>query len=101
MGGTNETTIRNLRFHVNNGEIHVHDDNRSIKFVKDAAAFKKEVQDAIDNLEGTEGITAIDGMGIPDLCIGKHDGKLFMFIHGDGLREDVLQSDLKSFLRSI
>ena len=32
MGGTNEKSIQNLRFHVNGDEVHVHDDISKKKF---------------------------------------------------------------------
>ena len=47
MGGSNETIIECLRFHVSNGDVHIHDDNKNLKLQMPVSKFKEEINDAI------------------------------------------------------
>jgi len=82
MGGLNETTINGYRLHINDEDVHIHDDDRDLKFVCDAEDFKTEVQEAFDQLKSSDGIYKIEGISenskCSDLCIVK-DGKAFYF----------------------
>lgn len=86
-----------LRCHVNNGEVHIHDDGRTLKFYMGADDFKKEVNDALDSLRRTDGVIPIKGKGTTELFIVSKDGDFSMFLHGGA---DCVH-DLKSFVNTI
>jgi len=96
MGGTNEDTIGGLRFHANNGEIHVHDDSRNLKFSALKDDFKEKLKNAFDILEDEDGIIKIDGISKEKLCICKENNITFAFIIND---TDIKQK-LNEFLKS-
>jgi hypothetical protein len=93
MSGTNETLIGGLRFHVSGTTVHVHDDNRKLKFEGNAIGFKQQVEIALKELEKTEGIIKISGTK-DDLCIVSDGKKISLFLSSN---QDV-KSDLNSFL---
>ncbi len=80
MGGTNEDTISGLRIHVNNGDIHFHDDSRSIKFELDLEDLKKEVEESFNALKKKEGMVEIQGNTKTSLCLIKKQGKFNIFL---------------------
>jgi len=67
MGGTNEKSIQNLRFHVNGDEVHVHDDISKKKFYCKKDFFKKEMKEILEALENTDGIMKIESLGCSTL----------------------------------
>lgn len=95
MGGTNSDSINNLRFHVNNGEVHIHDDARSLKFVAKTKNFTSEVKEAINTLETTDGIIKIDGTSKEKLYLIKDNKNLLVFIANDVDQKDKLETFLK------
>jgi len=69
MGGTNEKSIQNLRFHVNGDEVHIHDDVSKKKFYCKKDFFKKEMKEILEALENTDGIMKIESSGFPSPCL--------------------------------
>lgn len=63
MGGLNETMIEGLRLHINNSDVHIHDDTKSLKFIAKKDIFKKDVEAAIKDLNKTknDGLVKIEG----------------------------------------
>jgi hypothetical protein len=82
MGGTNETTVAGLRIHHNNGEIHIHDDQKSQKFSMDERSFSHEITKALKLLKQKDTVVIIEGIGT-DLCLGKNDKDYFMALAGN------------------
>lgn len=82
MGGTNSTEISGLRFHINNGETHVHDDSKGLKFSMGSNKFKKEVESAVSQMESSkqDGMIRIQSMTSNDLCLVKDSGNIFAFL---------------------
>ena len=76
MGGSNGDTISGLRFHVSGGEVHVHDDSKSIKFTARPNDFKEQVSDALELLDDEDGMVKIEGKTKESLCIIKDGGTL-------------------------
>lgn len=96
MGGSNETTVGGLRCHINNGEVHIHDDTKSLKFKADSVSFKTDVEDALTQLSKTDGIVKIDGTSKESLCLVQDGKNFFMFVTTD----KGMKTDLKAFLKS-
>lgn len=94
MGGTNPVTINNQRLHLNNGEVHLHDDAKNLKFQMPQAEFKTAMQSALTELSGGDGVVAIPGSTPTILCVGRLEGKTFTFLRDD---KDSL-ADLQSFI---
>ena len=59
MGGTNSETINGLRFHISSGDVHIHDDKRSLKFERDQEEFRDDLFEAFDELGEDDGIYKI------------------------------------------
>lgn len=97
MGGTNSETISGLRFHVNNGDVHIHDDVKKLKFVSDSTEFKTDLNSTFEDLKNTEGIVRIQGKSKTDFCVVKENKKFFCFLIDD----TSIKSKLQSFLRGI
>lgn len=96
MGGTNSETINNLRFHINNCEVHIHDDARSLKFVVKKDKFVSEVQDALDTFKSSDGIIEIEGSSKEKLCLIKNGKNFTTFIMSD----NNVQTNLEKFIKS-
>lgn len=96
MGGINETKIGGLRLHENAGEVHVHDDDKSVKFVMDALNFKKEIQDALDLLLRGDGVFKINGKNNVPLYIIRDGSSYDISVGGTGVK-----GKLQRFIRSI
>lgn len=97
MGGLNETTINGLRLHTNNGEVHIHDDKRQLKFSASLDNFKEDVEDALKNLEKSEGSIKITGNTSNDLYLIKEGKKLNVFLVN---KHDALY-EFQSFINKI
>ena len=95
MGGTNTETINGLRLHISNGDVHIHDDKKSLKFKKDQKDFKDCIYEAFDNLDEEDGIYKITAECGSDLNIVKED-KIFSMFLSDNIS---IKSKLKSFLK--
>jgi hypothetical protein len=96
MGGTNETTINSLRLHVNNGNVHIHDDNKSLKFECSGASFKSQCADALTTLAAEDGIFRLTGSKDDMLLI--KDGKKFNLCL---IADKDMKSELESFIKTI
>ena len=78
MGGTNEETISGLRVHLKNGDVHLHDDDKNLKFKMESSEFKEEIEDAFK--EKNDGVVVIPGDGKNSLCILKTGRTLNVFL---------------------
>lgn len=96
MGGSNETTINGLRMHVNNGEVHVHDDKSSLKASFSASVFKKEMKDALEKLEDNDGVVDIPSRGAT-LLVTRYCGNISLSLINMGNKK----TDIKNFIESI
>jgi len=96
MGGTNETIAQGLRCHVNNGEVHIHDDKKALKFCCSEKTFKIEIENALQSLGDNEGVTTIQGVGL-DLGIMRLGDRYSWFIL-DGMNA---LSQIKDFVNKI
>jgi hypothetical protein len=95
MGGTSEKTINGLRMHINNSNVHIHDDSKNLKFECSTGDFKTQVEDAILQLSKDDGIIKITGTK-DDLCIIKDGNSLSMFISEKTAN---VKSELQTFLK--
>jgi hypothetical protein len=98
MGGTSETTIGKLRYHVNNGNVHVHDDSKSLKFECKSESFKSQVNDALKLLK-EDGVVKINGLN-NDIILIK-DGTKFDICLSSATDIKSVKSELESFLKQI
>lgn len=96
MGGSNETRIEGLRLHVSEGNVHVHDDAKSLKFIEKKDMFKKEVNAALKDLEKSKngGMVKIEG-AIGALYISKENKNYSMFLVGS----TSIKTQLTAFLK--
>lgn len=95
MGGTSEQKVSGLRWHLSNGEAHVHDDAKGLKFKMDRGEFKKEAKDAIATLRKSDGIIEIPGDGKDSLCIMKSGRALSVFVKDSVSIKQKFESFLK------
>ena len=95
MGGTNPVQATGLRMHLNNGEAHVHDDSKSLKFSAGAQVFKADVEAAMKVLGGTIGMVKVTGNTKTDLCLVRDGSGLTMFLSDGNDQEKALQDFLK------
>ena len=97
MGGSYEEKVTGLRIHENNGQVHVHDDTKTLKFFMKSVPFKEEAESALKSLEKTEGIVEIKGNSKNNLCLMK-SGKVFSMFIKDSTS---IKTKLESFLRKL
>jgi len=77
MSDKNSETVGELRFqNYSNGEVHIHDDSHNLKFVGTKKDFKYKVEDALADLQGTDGIIKIEGKS-PEVLYLCKDGRNF------------------------
>jgi hypothetical protein len=96
MGGTNETKIDGLRFHINRGEVHIHDDSASRKFTCKAASFRTSLQDAFDALKKQDGLVKVEGKDDTDLCLVRDGSDFSLFLTSGGS----IKRKLQDFIRN-
>lgn len=94
MGGSCEKKISGIRMHVNNGDVHVHDDDKKLKFKTSASDFKEEVKDALKQFKKKDGIIKITGIGC-DFYLLKEGIKTNIFL----LDKKSMKKELESFLK--
>lgn len=99
MGGTNETLIDGLRFHVNGTAVHIHDDNKKLKFESTTTDFSKQVTEVLKELESADGIVKISGLK-DDLCIVSDNKKVSLFLT-PAIPAKSVRPELDKFLQSI
>jgi hypothetical protein len=80
MGGTNEIKAYGLRFHENSGKVHIHNDSENIKFELSTKLFKQKIQQALNDLETTDGIIKISGETKVELYIIKDSSRFLIFL---------------------
>lgn len=97
MGGQFETKLNGLRMHVNNNEVHIHDDNKGMKFYMPSSDFKAEINESLKEFEKAEGTVKISGERCDDLYLMKTGNKIKMFLMD---KNSSIKKDLKSFLRN-
>jgi len=97
MGGLYEEKIDGLRFHLNNGSVHVHDDAKRIKFTANPNDFKEQVQEAFKLLKNEDGLVKIDGTSKEKLCIIRENGTFTAII----LEAIGIKQKLKNFINKI
>jgi hypothetical protein len=96
MGGSKEERVSGLRWHLSNGEAHMHDDAKGLKFKMESTAFKKEAEDALDMLKKSDGIVEIPGDGKDSLCIMRSGRTISVFV-----KDSVsIKQKFQSFLRN-
>lgn len=95
MGGTCEKKVSGIRWHLSNGEAHIHDDAKDLKFSMESAAFRKEAEDALDTLKKSDGIAEIPGDGKNSLCIMR-SGRIISIFVKDNVS---IKQKFQSFLR--
>jgi len=89
MGKTTDL-ISGLRFQKNdNGEVHIHDDARKLKFEMKDSDFKAKVEDALTQFKDNEGAIKIDGCGA-DLVLLKESGNINFMLINNTNNESVL-----------
>jgi len=103
MGGKNETTIAGLRFHENNGFVHIHDDTKKLKFEMKSTLFSEEIKGITKELKNKEGIACITGSGYSTLCLCRKGKDLFAFLISGlvGKGGTDIEKDLKNFVEAL
>jgi len=96
MGGSCEKKISGIRMHVNNGDVHVHDDDKKLKFETSVSDFKEEVEDALKQFKNKDGIIKITGNRCDDLYLLKDGNKTQIFLIE---RKGCMKKELESFLK--
>ena len=96
MGGLNETYVGSLRMHVN-GDVHIHDDSRNMKFEMKPSLFKAEVQKALSALGQDGGVYAIYGKTEVSLLLIK-DGVNLSMVLSQG---STVRKELNSFMNKL
>jgi hypothetical protein len=95
MGGSNEKTISGLRLHIDVNMVHIHDDSKNLKFEMHKSDFKTEIEDAIKDLEVSDGVVKLAGTTGADLCLVMDGSSLAMYLAST---KDV-KSELQSFIK--
>jgi len=98
MGGRSEDTLSGLRFHINDddNDVHVHDDTKGAKFTADIDDFKKQVGDALQLLNKSDGIIKIEGNSKTSLCLIKESDTLYAMV----LNKQGIKKKLEKFLKA-
>lgn len=95
MGGSNETKISGLRFHVSGGDVHAHNDAGSMKFRRSSSEFKSDLKGALDALKKQDGVIKIEGDDNTDLCVVNDSGDISLFLTGGSS----VKRQLQDFMR--
>ena len=92
-------TVAKLRFQTyDGGQVHVHDDSNGVKFIGNAKTFKKDVEQALTDLDKTDtGVAVIEGTSTNVLLLIKYDRMVQAVVNKD--KDDV--ADIKKFLKGI
>lgn len=96
MGGYNETRISGLRLHVSEGNVHIHDDSKSLKFIEKKDLFKKELNTALKDLEKSKngGMVKVEG-ATGALYLSKENKIYSIFLAGN----TSIKTQLETFLK--
>jgi len=96
VGGKNETVICGLRFHENNGNVHIHDDAKKLKFEAPADEWKEDIKSAFVSLKDKEGVVKIMGTR-NDLYVMKQGKSITVFL----MDNSSIEKKLQEFIRDI
>lgn len=99
MGGDiYNKTSHGLRYQTySGGQLHIHDDAKSLKFVANTKAFKKDVEEALKDLKAAHGgAIQIVGTSIEVLYLIQDSGKTFILV-----AKNSDEKELKDFVRSL
>lgn len=92
-----QTAISGLRFQKNdNGEIHIHDDQRKLKFEMKASDFKVKIEDALTQFKDNEGAIKVDGCGADLVLLKENNNINFMLVNNTNN-----ESELTKFLGTL
>ena len=92
------TTINGLRFQTYDTKVvHIHDDSHGVKFESDSSTFKKEMSDALKQLESDEGVVAIQGLKNTRFLVCKH-GKNFNAVV---VKDEDMKQQIEDFIKKI
>ncbi len=94
MGGNNETKICGLRFHESGGNVHIHDDDKNLKFETSTEGFIEDIDSAFESLNEKEGIVRITGMK-NDLYVMKQGRNISVFLMDNSSIKRKLQDFIK------
>jgi hypothetical protein len=90
MGGLNEKTVSGLRIHINDDNIHFHDDTKCLKFYSDLEIFKINIEEAFKALDKRDGMVEIPGKE-DTLCIMRRRDTFSLFIiDNNDIKEELL-----------
>jgi len=95
MGGMNEQTFTGLRLHIKDGDIHIHDDTKKLKFSSDLEEFKIEIKRTFRALEKKDGLVEIPGTG-DTLCVVKRRDIFSLII----LNRKSIKEKLSTYLKA-
>jgi hypothetical protein len=92
-------TIQGLRFQVypETKEVHVHDDQKNLKYIDTAKSFKRDVAGALKDFEKAPGSAIIEGTSKDRLCL-MHDGKT---LHVSIIGGQDYTKEVKDFLNKL
>jgi hypothetical protein len=95
--GKDQTSISGLRFQKNdNGEVHIHDDQRKLKLEMKGSDFKAAAEDALKQFKNNEGAIKIDGCGADLVLLKENDNINFMLVNNTNN-----ENELTTFLRTL
>lgn len=97
MGGRDEKTIAGLRMHVNNEEVHIHENRSNKKFECLSTNFSQDAKRCLKELKGVnDGVVRVTGKNGVDLYILKDNGKYHIM-----LNNPIRIKDFESFVRKV
>jgi len=96
MGGKNETIIGGLRAHVSGTDVHVHDDQKKLKYAQVSSTFKKDMKQALEDLKNTEGGVILEALpGYRNLSVFHAGNEYGLSVMSDSITE------LNGFLKGL
>ena len=92
-------TIQGLRFQVypETREVHIHDDQKNLKFIDTIKSFKKDLASALKDFDKGPGSTIIEGTSKDRLYL-VHDGKM---LHVSILGDQDYTKEVEGFLKKL
>lgn len=87
-----------FQFYTDTGIVHIHDDKNNIKFVKNSKEFKKELEEALNDLGRDDGLVEIKSDSGPNLYVWSIGTKTHFAIL---FSSNSLRKDFNSFLQTV